>query len=131
MINVDIFCESRYRVNRDLIRDTVKKTLVQNGVTGNTEVSVVICGERKMRDLHRKYMDDGSVKGSDDELHDVLSFPLEDGSHPDQVMRLGDMVICYPVAIKEAVLKNIMVDAEIEFLVAHSCLHLLGIHHEE
>lgn len=131
MITVDIFCESRFKVNRTRIRSTIEKTLVSKGVTGDVEVSVVICGERKMRELHRKYMADGSVEGSDDELHDVLSFPLEGTNFPgDSVLRLGDMVICYPVAIKEAEIKNMMVDDEIDFLVEHSCLHLMGIHHD-
>ena len=131
MISVDIHCESRYKVDRKRIKTTVESTLIERGVTGDVEVSIVICGERKMRELHRKYMDDGSEKGSDDELHDVLSFPLEGVEYPgDQVLRLGDMVICYPVAIKEAAIKNMLVDDEIDFLVQHSCIHLMGIHHD-
>ena len=60
----------------------------------------------------------------------MLSFPVDGVVSPEGVLILGDMVICYPVAVSEAAEKNIMVDEEIDFLAAHACLHLLGIHHE-
>jgi len=54
----------------------------------------------------------------DGRSHDVLSFPLDgDTTYPDGVIRLGDMVICDQ-------------EKDIELLVEHGCLHLLGIHHE-
>ena len=53
----------------------------------------------------------------DGQVHDVLSFSLElDKTYPDGVIRLGDIVICDQ-------------EKDIESLVKHGCLHLLGIHH--
>lgn len=121
---MDIFCDSRYKVDRKKIRDVVAKTLADHGVVSQAEVSVVVVGERKMRELHKKYMET-------DEPTDVLSFPLEGASFPDEILRLGDVVVCYPVAVVQARENNRMVDEEVNFLVEHGCLHLLGIHHEE
>lgn len=130
MIHIDFKVESRYSVNRDLLKQTVITTLAKHNVVDNFEVSLSVCGERKMRSLHRTYMNDGSERGSEDELHDVLSFPLEGVVSPDGILYLGDIVICQPVAVSEAIHKNITLDEEMAFLVEHSCLHLLGIHHE-
>jgi len=43
---------------------------------------------------------------------------------------LGDIVICYPQAKRQAMQWNKLLDEEIEFLASHGLLHLLGIHHE-
>jgi len=49
---------------------------------------------------------------------------------PDEILRLGDIIISYPQAVKQAGENNILVDQEIGNLVKHGVLHLLGIHHE-
>ncbi len=120
---IDIFCESRYKINRQAIKDTLDKCLSENHVTSDVEMSVSIVGERKMKLLHKKYMET-------EEATDVLSFPLEGVDFPDSVLRLGDIVVCYPVAVRQAGENNRMVDDEINFLIDHGCRHLLGIHHE-
>lgn len=120
---VDIVGESRYKFDRGRIRQTVERVLAEHGVEGEAEVGVMIVGERKMAELHKKYQD---LEGPTD----VLSFPLEGTNYPDNVTRLGDVVVCYPVAVAQAREGNKMVDDEIAGLVEHGCLHLLGIHHE-
>lgn len=123
MVTVDIFSLPKYTILRDQIQATVEKTLRDHGVTGDAEVSVSFVGELKMKTLHKKYMETY-------ETTDVLSFPLEGVMYPDNVTRLGDVVVCYPVAVAQAKDNNRSVHEEINFLVEHSCLHLLGIHHE-
>jgi len=49
---------------------------------------------------------------------------------PDDWWYLGDVVISYPQALKQAQEHNLLVDEEIDRLVEHGVLHLLGIHHE-
>lgn len=124
MITVEIIGDSRYKFDRLLIRRTVERVLQEHGVTGEAEVGIAVVGERKMRGLHKKYM-------QTDEPTDVMSFGLEGTNYPDEILRLGDVVVCYPVAVNQAGEHNRMVDEEIAFLVEHGCLHLLGIHHPE
>lgn len=57
-----------------------------------------------------------------DKSTDVLSFPLDFDQGADGVLRLGDIVICKSKA-KE---KN----HQIEFLIKHGMLKLLGNHHK-
>ncbi len=122
MIAVSITSESRYKFDRKMVREVVNTTLMAHGVTGDVEVGVGMVGERKMKLLHKKYMET-------EETTDVLSFPIGD-RYPDGRLIMGDIVVCYPVAVKQAMENNRRVDEEIAFLVEHSCLHLLGIHHE-
>lgn len=132
MLTVLIRSDSRYRVNRKVIRRAIVDTLTRYKVTNlSTEVSVLIVGGRKMAEISKKYL-------GDDSLHDVLSFPLEDSEQragfinpPDEVLRLGDIVLCWPEVVSDAGRDNVMVDEEIYRLVAHGLEHLLGKHHGE
>lgn len=123
MITIDIFSESRYSINREAIKKMLIACLENNNVTSDVDLSVSFVGERKMKILHKKYMET-------EESTDVLSFPLEGVEYPDNILHLGDIVVCYPVAVRQAGENNRMVDDEINFLIDHGCKHLLGIHHE-
>lgn len=128
MISTLLFCESRYPVNRKAIKKTIEAVLGERGVSGDIEVSIAIVGDRKMRKLNKKYR-------QKDETADVLSFsqvegPAQPDPSPDRMLRLGDIVVSYPQARKNAAKKESLVDEEINFLVRHALLHLLGIHHE-
>jgi len=89
-------------------------------------------GDRRMRELNNNYR-------KLDATTDVLSFPQHDPSQPmkpfvempDGILRLGDIVVSYPEAVREATEDNTMVDDKIIELVLHGLEHLLGNHHEE
>jgi len=130
MINVLITSDPRYPVDKEKIRLQIEKTLTEMKVTGNIEVSVTISGDRKMRELNKAF------RGFDNTT-DVLSFPLEESDNdtgfiksPDNVLRIGDIIVSYPQAVVNATEYNRLVDDEINTLIEHSILHLLGIHHE-
>ncbi len=126
-VKVPVFVESRYKVNRKRIKNSVLSLVKQNELGGEIEISVAIVGDRKMRELSRKY------KG-EDKTRNVLSFSQTEGEDirlPKNVLRLGDIVISYPVVIREASRDEVLVDDKIDELVGHAMLHLLGIHHEE
>ena len=126
-VNVLIFVESRYKVNRKRIRTAISNLLNEQSVNSPVEVSVAIVGDRKMRQLSKKY------KG-EDKTRNVLSFSFSEGDNlpaPGNTWRLGDIVISYPVVITEAARDEVLVDDKIDELVVHGMSHLLGLHHEE
>ncbi len=139
MVRVLIAADSKYPINRPKITHAVEAVLRERGISSDVEVSVLVCGARKSRDLAKKYL-------SDDSAHDVLSFPLADegsskayptGRHTvdfttreDGVLVLGDIVVCYPLAQEEANQDNVLVDTKVGELVSHGMLHLLGVHHD-
>jgi len=125
-VQVSIFVESRYKVNRKRVRSLVNNLLKKQGVAGKAEVSIAIVGDRKMRELSRKY------KG-EDKTRNVLSFSQTEGEpakNPLDALFLGDVVISYPQVIREAAAEDVLVDEKIEQLVEHGIMHLLGINHE-
>lgn len=124
-INIPIYVESRYKVNRKKIKESIKRVLHENGIVGPTEVSVAIVGDRKMKELNKKYR-------NLDKTTNVLSFSQVEGEalpRPSDTLFLGDIVISYPVVIDEASKEEVFVDEKVSELVEHGLLHLLGQHH--
>ena len=132
MNDISVKVGSRYRVDRKKIRSSVEKVLAEHARV-ECAVSVSIVGERRMRELHVQYMQDPTVT-------DVLSFPQFDPTQLDKNFPvlvqnesstvLGDIVVCFPEAVREARKLGKMVDDQICFLVEHGMLHLLGFHHD-
>lgn len=79
-------------------------------------VSVLFCGDGRMRTLNRRYR-------GQDRSTDVLSFP----SAPPL---LGDIAISVPYAARQARRRSQPVSREIDRLLVHGYLHLLGYDHE-
>ena len=133
MIITSVHVGSRYPVNRKAIRASVERILKEHNVD-EIEVSVSVVGSRRMVELNERLMKHEGVT-------DVLSFPQHDPEQhkkefphtvkrDDPVSHLGDIVVCFPEAVKEARKLGKMVDAQICFLVEHGLLHLLGFHHD-
>ena len=127
MITVLFHTESHFPVDRKKIKKVIEDALVGQ-VHRDAEVSVSVVGDRRMRELNIKYR-------KLDKTTDVLSFGLENGGEfiepPDDVLRLGDIVVSYPQAVCEAREGNKLVDDQIDFLVLHGLDHLMGKHHPE
>jgi probable rRNA maturation factor len=126
-LDLDIAADSRYPFDRKRVKEALVRTLEeQEVIKGAVKISLSVVGERKIRELENKYF-------KEDKVTDVLSFPLEEGQQmPEDFdgLNLGDIVICYPQAKRQAIQWNRIVDEEIEFLACHGLLHLLGIHHD-
>jgi probable rRNA maturation factor len=121
--------ESRFPIKRKRIKDLVSRVLKERGIFSKVELSLFFVGGRRMRSLNRDFRSLNRVAS-------VLSFSqLEKKGRerfvapPDEVLRLGDVVVCYPEAQRLAGEEEILVDEEIDRLVEHGLLHLLGIHH--
>ncbi|MDO8503478.1 MAG: rRNA maturation RNase YbeY [bacterium] len=138
MFRILISRQSRYPADTKALKKRVKDTLLEHNLTLG-EVSIALVGERKMKELSKRHL------GEQNRLHEVLSFPaLETKGGPastrgerdfvvpeEELLMLGDIVICYPEARKIAMKRNRMVDDVLGELAEHGTLHLLGIHHEE
>jgi probable rRNA maturation factor len=120
-----------------------RAVLVDSGVRGDAELSLVFVDEPVMADLNKRFMDkDGPT--------DVLAFPIDDaldgGRWPDSgstgpdreppeltelPMLLGDVVLCPAVAARQAPEHAGSYDDELALLVVHGVLHVLGMDHAE
>lgn len=121
---VNVFIKSgQYGVNEKRIAKIAEKTAGKN-----KSLSVLFCGDGKMRDLNRRFRHLGKTT-------DVLSFGREESAGEkvwlEEESYLGDIVICYPQAKKNAKKYGLGVDEEIDKLVEHGIRHLFGEHHGE
>ena len=128
MIKVYVKKQSNYPVDSYKLKRRVKKFLKEKGIVSDSQLTIAIVGKRKMKELSKKYLNDYK-------LHNVLSFVGsevdEDFKTPAQNMiDLGDIIICYQVAIKEANIDEMLIDDKVYELAEHGVLHLLGEHHE-
>lgn len=130
MVEVAILSESRYPVDKARVKKAVSEAIEAGGIK-EAIVSVSVVGSRKMRELSSKYL-------KDELSHEVLTFVFEDPAKgapfvnpPEGPVILGDVVVCFPEAVRMAEEENKMVDQEIDSLVVHGCGHLLGKHHED
>lgn len=123
MLYLDIINIPGYKVEHFRIRDVIEQGLKDRGFNNDVELAVMYVNEQRMSELHEKYM-------GDKQTTDVLSFPLEKEIFPDGVIRLGDIVICIPVAERQAKENDRSVEDEVLFLADHGLKHLFGEHHE-
>ncbi len=90
------------------------------------EVVVALVGDRKMRDLNRRFQ-------AIDKVTDVLSFPADPvpaGLSPAPPHCLGDIVIATGRAARQARAVGLTESEEWRRLALHGLLHLLGYDHE-
>lgn len=124
MVTVNIQADSKFPVNRAAVRLAVRQALGGYGLR-QAQVGVAVVGERKMKQLNQQWM-------KRKEATDVLAFPLDGGfDELNGPLMLGDVVVCWPMAVKQAGEKNTLVDEEIDRLVEHGVRHLLGEHHDD
>jgi probable rRNA maturation factor len=117
--------------------------LADEGVRGETEVSILYVDEETITDLNTRFL---GKEGSTD----VLAFPIDEepvegGRSPDSggtgpgfnpspdeaPTLLGDVVICPSVAYRNAPEHAGTYDDELALLLVHGLLHLLGLDHED
>jgi probable rRNA maturation factor len=90
-------------------------------VDGSAELSVLLITADHMRRLNARF-------AGEDRPTDVLAFPMmeeDDGS-----LMLGDVVVCPEVARTNAQDRRESLDRELEILLVHGTLHLLGYDHQ-
>ena len=99
--------------------------LLQNLRCPQAELSILLVSDRKMRGLNRQW------RGIDRPT-DVLSFPLQEGevSLPFG-QALGDIVISLETAQRQAVELGHTLEDEVQRLLIHGLLHLLGYDHTD
>ena len=89
------------------------------------ELSIAVTDDETVRALNREY-------AGEDAVTDVLSFSQREGEEfvapPEGVPPLGEVVIAYPQAARQALGG---VAGEVERLLVHGVLHLLGYDHAE
>ncbi|MGC9357987.1 MAG: rRNA maturation RNase YbeY [Anaerolineae bacterium] len=129
--SVDIKAEvPMEEVDFRLLRVAALATLRQQGVETPIEMTVVITDDASVHDLNRRF------RGVD-RTTDVLAFAEEDirgpfaGGAPGFPRYLGDIVISLERASEQAKEVGCALTEELELLIVHGTLHLLGHDHAD
>jgi len=109
------------KVSAANVKRTAQKILRLVG-QNNAELSLALVGNDEIRELNRKYRNKPTPT-------DVLSFPADEsaGLH---ARLLGDVIISVEQAEVQARRARRTLEAEVEWLLIHGILHLLGYDHE-
>lgn len=88
------------------------------------EISLLFVDNEQIRQMNRQYL-------NQDHPTNVISFSIREGDYGHvNPQLLGDIVISAERALQDAVAGDLSFDEEIDFLLIHGLLHLLGYNHE-
>jgi probable rRNA maturation factor len=105
------------------VRRSLKRLLKELGFK-DSEVSLLLVDDDQIREINKDYL-------QRDRPTNVISFAMTEGAfgdvHPEI---LGDIILSVETAARDAVAYDIDFMDEVEFLLIHGLLHLVGYNHE-
>lgn len=119
-IHIQKACASQESPNEASIQRWVMAAL---RTTNTSEVSIRIVDEQESAQLNHQYREKAGPTN-------VLSFPF-DAVTPEPIPILGDLVVCAPVVVREAIEQHKSIDAHWAHMIIHGVLHLLGYDHSD
>ena len=140
-VDITVFEPYRGTVSRTGLRRAVVQALESQLPGKSCQLGLVIADDQTLRRLNGEYRGvdevtdvlsfstthDGHWEGEEErsEGDEPAAFPLQDPPH------LGEVVISYPQAARQAGAGESGLREELTLLVVHGVLHLLGFDHEE
>ncbi|MEA3351556.1 MAG: rRNA maturation RNase YbeY [Chloroflexota bacterium] len=124
MITLDVLEEFRSQAESQLIEHAANATLQHQSAPADADLSIVITDNDSIQALNRQFR-------AVDAPTDVLSFPAELTDPESGTPYLGDVIISHPRAKAQAQAGGHSVEDELQLLVVHGVLHLLGHDHAE
>jgi probable rRNA maturation factor len=95
---------------------------LEEGVDPRAEVTVLLVERSAMASLKEKWLGEPGAT-------DVLAFPMDEQVPDDEPYIIGDIVVCPDVAREQATASGDKVTEEVDLLLVHGFLHLLGYDH--
>jgi probable rRNA maturation factor len=92
--------------------------------TQDGELSIVLTDDARLQELNRDYL-------GIDAPTDVLSFPASETDPQTGARYIGDILISVPRAQSQAEAAGHALESELQLLVVHGVLHLLGHDHAD
>ena len=124
MINIEFTHAFMDEVDVAQLERAALATLNHQGTSPEASLTIVITDNTRLHELNLQYL-------KVDAPTDVLSFPAGYTDPDTNAVYLGDILISYPQAQIQAAAAGHPVKAELQLLVVHAVLHLLGYDHLE
>ena len=115
--------QNKIKIDKRNIRSTVLKIL-KTLDCADKEISLSFVDNENIKQLNKQYL-------GKDKATNVLSFSLQEGEYGDiNPQILGDIIVSVETAQRDALYGKLTIAQEIDFLIIHGILHLLGYNHE-
>lgn len=124
MVTIQVKRSVRLPVEKSILLRAAQMTLDFTNTTKNSDVSIVVGNDALLQRLNLKYRNVDSTT-------DVLSFPSGEIDPDTQAYYLGDIVISLARAQEQSSSEGHALVDELQLLVVHGTLHLLGYDHME
>jgi probable rRNA maturation factor len=131
-INISIKRNMDLPIEKNWLEKIARRVLEAENITSSAEMGLLVTDSKTIQKLNRIYR-------GEDKPTDVLAFEMTSGmnqepelqfvSAPDGIKHLGEVVISYPQAEKQAQEQGHGVTRELALLIVHGILHLLGYDH--
>lgn len=119
-VRVSVVNQQPLEIDKDRLGEVARRTATSEGASG--EISILVIDRARSAELNQRFL-------GENEPTDVLSFPIDgrviDRSVPDPIL-IGEIVVCPEVAATQ----GLPLEEELDLLVAHGVLHLLGHDHD-
>lgn len=119
-----IHVESEFPFPKDLLERAAQAALEHESQVSESDLTIVLTDDAHLHDLNRMYL-------GIDAPTDVLSFPASETDPETGTQYLGDILISVPRAQAQANAARHPLESEVQLLVVHGVLHLLGHDHAE
>jgi probable rRNA maturation factor len=117
-----ITIEPKTKFPAKLLERAARAALEHQSASLDSDLTIVLTDDARIRELNRDYL-------GIDAPTDVLSFPASETDPETGSSYLGDILISLPYATKSAERAGHPLEAEVQLLVVHGVLHLLGHDH--
>jgi len=124
MIAVRVKRNIKLPIDKSILVEAAKFTLEKTKSSKDSDLSVVIGNDAFLQKLNLKYRQVNAAT-------DVLSFPSGEVDPDTSIQYLGDVIISLPRAEQQASDAGHSLTEELQLLVVHGILHLLGYDHLE
>ncbi|OGO38508.1 MAG: rRNA maturation RNase YbeY [Chloroflexi bacterium RBG_16_57_11] len=107
-----------------VLERAAQQTLQQTGADADAETTLVLSDDARLQALNRQFL-------GIDAPTDVLSFVGGDTDPDSDQLYLGDVIVSLPRAQAQAAAGGYPIQDELQLLVVHGVLHLLGYDHAD
>jgi probable rRNA maturation factor len=121
-INLKIDAAYRERLDPRVLRAAVRAALTHQAAPSPAELTLLLTGDAALQKLNSQFLGHNHPT-------DVLSFPSKEVDPSTNRRYLGDIAISIPTARRQAQSASHSLTAELQLLVVHGILHLLGHDH--
>jgi probable rRNA maturation factor len=115
--------QKKLKIDTGRVRRSLTRLLKELDCEGS-EISVLLVDDEQIREINGSYL-------KRDHPTNVISFAMTEGAfgnlHPET---LGDIILSVETAARDALTGRLHLMDEVEFLLIHGLLHLLGYNHE-